>query len=76
MGRSTPGTGPHLFKQQWGAIEQRLFYQYYYSGSASTAVNLSNARGKYGLAIATWKKLPLFITRFLGPYVVRHLPDL
>ena len=76
MGRSTPGTGPHLFKQQWGAIEQRLFYQYYYSGSDSTAVNLSNARGKYGLAIATWKKLPLFITRFLGPYVVRHLPDL
>jgi len=76
MGRSTPGTGSHQFKRQWGACDQRLFYQYYCSGLAGATVNRSNTLEKYGLAIATWKKLPLFITRFLGPYIVRHLPDL
>ena len=76
MGRSTLGTGSHRFKSQWGAIEQNLFYQHFYPEMPNATQYTDKAQKTHKLSIAIWKRLPLSITRILGPYVVRHLPEL
>ena len=41
---------------------------------ASEPPNLNPSNPKYQRAIETWKKLPLPLTTFLGPWIVRGIP--
>ena len=73
FGRSTPGEGTYKFKEQWGAKPIQLNWQYILSeGTSLPELNTKNP--KFNLAIKVWQKLPLSITRILGPHIVKSIP--
>ncbi len=71
-GRSKQGTGSFSFKKNWGFEPQPLHYEYcLYKRDAVPQNNPSNA--KYKLLIETWRRLPIGMANWLGPFVVRSL---
>lgn len=72
FGRSSKDSSHYFFKKRWGALDQQLFYQYrsYYNNASDLDPNSP----KYKLAVNIWKKMPLSITNFLGPYIARKIP--
>jgi hypothetical protein len=73
FGRSTPGEGTYLFKQQWGAQPRELVWEYWTKG-AHPIPELNPKNPRFGLAIRTWQRLPVGIATRLGPLVVRNIP--
>lgn len=73
FGRSTVGTGPYLFKKQWGARPVQLHYQYW-SRPGHEVTMLSPDNPRYQRRIELWKKLPHRVTRWLGPRISASLP--
>jgi FemAB-related protein (PEP-CTERM system-associated) len=73
FGRSTPGEGTYRFKAQWGAKPHPLYWHYWLrEGGPLPELNPHNP--KYRAAIALWKKLPVGLTKLIGPSIVRNLP--
>ncbi len=73
FGRSTPGEGTFRFKEQWGATPRQLYWYYWLpDGAEMPQVNPKNP--KYRAAIATWQRLPIGLTRRLGPKIVKYIP--
>jgi serine/alanine adding enzyme len=73
FGRSTPGEGTYKFKEQWGAKPIQLNWQYLLpEGELLPELNTKNP--KFELAIRIWQKLPLSVTRILGPRIVKNIP--
>lgn len=73
FGRSTPNQGTHKFKKQWGSRPVQCYWHYWLaSGEKLPELNPHNP--KYELAIRTWQRLPLPVTKFLGPKIVKYLP--
>lgn len=71
-GRSKVGTGPYAFKKNWGFEPQPLHYEYrLYKCDGVPANNPSNP--KFRLMIAAWRRLPLPLANWLGPFIVRGL---
>ncbi len=71
-GRSKRGTGPFDFKKNWGFEPQPLHYEYrLYQRDTVPQNNPSNA--KYKLMIEAWRRLPLPVANWLGPFVVKSL---
>lgn len=72
FGRSTRGSGTHQFKRQWGAGEVPLYWHYLLppGGSAPAA---GPEEGKYRLAMAVWRRLPVAVARALGPRLISKL---
>lgn len=73
FGRCTVGSGTHRFKKQWGAQQVDLHYQYWVRLAKEFSV-LSPDSPKYRRKVDLWKKLPLWATRLIGPYISRSLP--
>lgn len=72
FGRSKQGTGPYAFKKNWGFEPTPLHYEYQlYKRDAVPQNNPNNA--KYKLLIATWRRMPIGLANWLGPFVVRNL---
>jgi len=73
FGRSTPNEGTYNFKKQWGAEPVQLYWQYLLEeGKALPELNPKNP--KYQAAIRLWKRLPVGLTRLVGPGIVRNIP--
>lgn len=73
FGRSTIDAGTYRFKKQWGAQPQQLYWHYWLrDGGEPPQMNPHNP--KYQLAIKLWQKLPLWLTRIIGPPIVKNLP--
>jgi FemAB-related protein (PEP-CTERM system-associated) len=73
FGRSTPEKGTYRFKKQWGAQQVQCYWHYWLStGGELPEINPNNP--KYQLAINIWQKLPLGVTTFLGPKIVKFIP--
>jgi FemAB-related protein (PEP-CTERM system-associated) len=73
FGRSTIDSGPYRFKKQWGALPTPLSWEYLLAeGTELPRLNPDNP--KFRIAVSTWKKLPVPLTRILGPPIVRHIP--
>jgi len=71
-GRSKQGTGPYAFKKNWGFEPKPLHYEYcLYKRDAIPQNNPNNA--KYKLMISAWRRMPLSLANWLGPFVVRNL---
>jgi FemAB-related protein (PEP-CTERM system-associated) len=71
-GRSKQGTGSFAFKKNWGFEPRPLHYQYcLYRRDAIPQNNPSNA--KYKLLIAAWRRMPIGLANWLGPFIVRNL---
>jgi FemAB-related protein (PEP-CTERM system-associated) len=75
FGRSTKGAGTYRFKLQWGARPVPLYYEYFLNLADEIPV-VDAVNNQYERYIAVWKKLPLWVTRVIGPRVVKHLPQL
>jgi len=73
MGRSTPGEGTYKFKKQWGAKPVQLYWHYWLK-NGGTMPELNPNNPKYKMAIKIWQRLPLFITKIIGPAIVKNLP--
>jgi len=72
FGRSKAGTGAFSFKKNWGFEPLWLEYEYHFApGESMPDKNPLNP--KYKLFIETWKKLPLPIANFMGPWLIRGL---
>jgi len=71
-GRSKQGTGSFSFKKNWGFVPTPLHYEYcLYKRDAIPQNNPSNA--KYKLMIETWRRMPIGLANWLGPFIVRNL---
>jgi len=71
-GRSKQGTGSYAFKKNWGFDPAPLHYEYcLYKRDAIPQNNPSNA--KYKLMIETWRRMPIGLANWLGPFIVRNL---
>jgi FemAB-related protein (PEP-CTERM system-associated) len=73
FGRSSKGSGTFRFKQQWGAKPKPSYWHYWLPDDVEMP-KLNPENPKYLLAISIWKKLPVFLTKILGPKIVRNLP--
>jgi FemAB-related protein (PEP-CTERM system-associated) len=73
FGRSTAGESTYRFKEQWGAKPVQLHWSYWLRQEGEMP-DISPRNPKYKLAIELWKRLPLTITRILGPPIVKNIP--
>lgn len=73
FGRSTPGSGTYSFKEQWGARPVQLHW-YYWLKHGVQLPELNPQNPKYRIAIKMWQKLPIFLTKLVGPHVVKSIP--
>ncbi len=73
FGRSTPGEGTYQFKAQWGARPLPIHWEYLLLDGAKVP-DLSPSNRRFKTAIAAWKRLPVPLTQWLGPRIVRSIP--
>jgi len=73
FGRSSIGAGTYRFKRQWGAQPKQLYW-HYWLGNTDKLPSLNPSNPKYALIINIWKRLPVVLTRWLGPLIVKNLP--
>lgn len=72
FGRSSVDSGTYRFKKQWGAQPQPTLWQYYLRQGTLDSARPDNP--KYRRKIQAWQKLPVWITRIIGPGIVRGVP--
>ena len=73
FGRSKKGTGSYHFKELHGFTPQPLYYQYYLN-TADKIPDISPKNPKMQLAIKAWQKMPVWMTKIVGPVVSRLTP--
>lgn len=75
FGRSSRGSGTYRFKRQWGAAEEPLFWYRIRLREPADASHAAAGAGTGLLApaAAAWRRLPLFVTKRLGPPIRRYL---
>jgi FemAB-related protein (PEP-CTERM system-associated) len=71
FGRTTPGSGTHRFKLQWGSREEPLWW---YQRSVGLAKTPSPDDARYAWGPRIWQRLPVPVATALGPWVVRGIP--
>lgn len=72
FGRSKQGTGAYQWKLNLGFVPQPLFYEYeLVSDRAIPEINPLNP--KYRLFVEAWKRMPLAMAEFIGPWLSRYL---
>lgn len=74
FGRSTKGSGTYKFKQQWGAQERQLYWEYYYRKHEQPHTPMAE-NPKYQMAARIWRRMPLSITLLLGPRIRKYLAN-
>jgi FemAB-related protein (PEP-CTERM system-associated) len=74
FGRSTPESGPFEFKKSWGARQVPLQWQYWLSTPGDSVPLLTPDNPRFAYAIRAWRQMPLWLTTWLGPRIVRYLP--
>ncbi len=72
FGRSSVGSGTFTFKARWGAKPQPLYWQYQLF-QAKKLPGLSSDNPKYGTAIRFWKRIPVPITKLIGPKIRKYI---
>lgn len=73
FGRSTREAGTFKFKKQWGAVPY-THYWYYLLPDGGVVPELNPDNPKYKLVIGLWKRLPVWLTRLVGPPIVANIP--
>jgi len=72
FGRSSQESNTFRFKKQWGAQPEPAVWQYYLrKGDIS---DMRPESRKYRYMIKVWQRLPVSITRWIGPAIVRGIP--
>lgn len=71
--RSKVGTGPLEFKKHWGAAMRPLPYEVMLVKRREFP-NFSQSNPKFDLAVRVWQRMPLALTRLVGPRLVALFP--
>jgi serine/alanine adding enzyme len=72
FGRSTRDSGTYRFKRQWGAVEEPLFW-YTIPEPAHADASAASFGKVADLLIAAWRRLPLSVSRGVGPRIRKYL---
>jgi len=72
FGRSTIGAGTYKFKEQWGARPSPAVWQYYVRKGDPAQMRPDSSKNQRLVEI--WKKMPVWLTRIVGPSIVRGIP--
>jgi FemAB-related protein (PEP-CTERM system-associated) len=72
FGRSSRDGATHRFKKQWGGQAVDANWQYYVRSGCPQDARRDNPR--FSLFIRLWQRLPVFLTRLIGPPIVRGIP--
>lgn len=72
FGRSSRDSGTFRFKKQWGAKPEPAVWQYYLR--KGNVGDMRRENGKYEPLVAAWQRLPVALTRLIGPIIVRGIP--
>ncbi len=72
FGRSKHDSGSYSYKKNWGMQEELLHYKIALVKSDSLP-NLSPNNPKYRLFINLWKRMPLGVSRAIGPNLSKYL---
>jgi FemAB-related protein (PEP-CTERM system-associated) len=72
FGRSTVDGSTYRFKKQWGALPEPATWQYYLRNGSASELRLGNP--KYQRLVRIWQRLPVGLTRWIGPKIVRGIP--
>lgn len=72
FGRSTPDSGTHRFKSQWGSRDEQLWWYDLSAGGTVTTPSPTDSGYAWGPRI--WKRLPAAVATALGPRIVRYIP--
>jgi FemAB-related protein (PEP-CTERM system-associated) len=74
FGRSKKhGSGSHDFKSHWGMLERELPYEILLV-KRKTLPNYAPNNKAFQLPLAIWRRLPLPLTRWIGPLFLRLFP--
>jgi FemAB-related protein (PEP-CTERM system-associated) len=73
FGRSSKDANTYRFKKQWGAKPQQLYW-YYWLPEGKELPELNPDNPKYKLLIAVWQRLPVWLTKLIGPPVIKYIP--
>jgi serine/alanine adding enzyme len=73
FGRSTIDAGTYKFKKQWGALP-RQHYWYYIMPENQTLPEINPNNPKYKIFISLWKLMPVWLSKIVGPFLIRHIP--
>lgn len=72
FGRSKVGTGSYDFKRFWGFEPTPLVYEYRLSAGAEIP-DVNPLNPKYRLFAQAWRRMPLGLSKLLGPMIVRNI---
>ncbi len=72
FGRSKVGTGAYKFKSYWGFEPTPLTYEYRLI-QADTIPDVNPLNPKFRAFIALWRRLPVPLTKLVGPFIVRGI---
>jgi FemAB-related protein (PEP-CTERM system-associated) len=72
FGRSTAGEGTYRFKEQWGA-EPAPLHWYTVSLDGKSPGAESSPAERFRKASQYWSKLPVIVTRVIGPRIRKHI---
>lgn len=72
FGRSTADGPTFRFKKQWGAAPHPAVWQYAVNAGEARELRPDNPR--YQRAIRVWQRLPVGLTKLIGPAIVRGIP--
>jgi FemAB-related protein (PEP-CTERM system-associated) len=72
FGRSSEGSGTWQFKRQWGATAEPTGWQLL--PLRAGVAPMTKEDQAFGLATQVWRRLPVWLTRLIGPPIVRGIP--
>ena len=72
FGRSSPDESTYKFKEQWGAKPTPLHW-HYISLNGKPIDEETSEKTKFDKAIQCWQKLPVPITRIIGPKIRKYI---
>jgi FemAB-related protein (PEP-CTERM system-associated) len=72
FGRSSAESNTYRFKAQWGATPHPAVWQYYVRQGSVSEMRPNHPKNQRRIAV--WKRLPVWLTRIVGPPIVRGIP--
>jgi hypothetical protein len=72
FGRSSVGSGTFKFKEQWGAKPYPAVWQYYVRKGDPADMRPDSPRKQK--LIQAWRILPVWLSKIIGPPIVRGIP--
>ncbi len=74
FGRSSRGSGTYEFKRQWGAEPIPLSWRTLKEGDG-VGTTISSDSNAYRLGAQLWRRLPVGVSRMLGPHIRKYLTN-